>query len=83
MNKIEILAIALFIGFTPIGCSEEYSQNLDETVPSRITGLTATPGPGEVYLQWNNPDDPNLVYTRSLIQMKMEKKLTNLFHPKI
>ncbi len=64
MNKIEILAIALFIGFTPIGCSEEYSQNLDETVPSRITGLTATPGPGEVYLQWNNPDDPNLVYTR-------------------
>lgn len=61
MKKI-FMAIFLIGGLAMLSaCSDD---NESYPVPSDITNLTATPGPGQVTLNWTTPEDGNLYYVQ-------------------
>lgn len=63
MKKITLLSTAIFfIGFFIACNNDDYEVN--ETAPAQVANLASAAGLGEVYLTWETPNDPNLVYMR-------------------
>ncbi|BES61749.1 DUF4959 domain-containing protein [Dysgonomonas capnocytophagoides] len=69
MRKFYLLFFIIIV----TSCTDD--DKVSEIAPAKVTDLASSSGPGEVYLSWKNPNDPNLMYVKiEYINSKGEKR---------
>ncbi len=76
MKKLYWLVMSI-LPFVLASCGDETEGKIDinDAAPAKVSNVTASSGPGEVYLAWQNPSDPSFMYVKiEYINSKGEKK---------